>query len=307
MAWLLVRLVVISGFLGFAVAGCDAAKHVGIKASAGNQQSPNVGLKSDKISPAPGSAECLPPRPSDYRDYARPSVANQLSAGRKSSNSPHQSDDPSQSDDYQVDDKDKGDDEDPQDPKIPCVDRPADHQVVINQISYFGKACLPGTVNVTTSADLQAFTLVFNEFIAEAGRTSAPSDAKTDCAISVEVEQTGDWSFALGSADFRGFVELEDEVTASLSSKYRFPGYSNDSVTFVEDFIGELSENFTSSAIVSNAELVWSPCGSTLLRIETTAMIDNATVPDNMGLLAIDSLDGELVQSFGLLWKKCAS
>ncbi|MFW7377806.1 MAG: DUF4360 domain-containing protein [Oligoflexus sp.] len=285
----------------FFSSACQPAKHAANNATTANfGDTDNPPQNSDQ---EPNLDEC---QPGDLRDYRQKNFVDSLRSAKN--DDPAQSDDPSQSDDEDDDQADIPDDEqadeDDKDP-IPCVDRPGDTQVNIKNVSFAGSACGPGTVSLNLSDDLQAFTLIFNDFVAEAGPGIDPSLARVNCIIDIELEQKAMWSFALIKADFRGFVDLEEGLTASLRGQYSFPDGSTGAISFAEEFAGAITENFSSTQTIDERELLWSPCASNQVQLTSEAIIDAQIAEDSFGVLAVDSLDGELVQSFTLRWKPC--
>jgi hypothetical protein len=88
-------------------------------------------------------------------------------------------------------------------PKKSCGDMPCDWEVGITSVSHMGTGCPEGSVNVVLSEDKKALTLVFSEFVEEAGPdldASLASAYSPSNASLANLVQSIIMSFADGSA-----------------------------------------------------------------------------------------------------------
>lgn len=183
---------------------------------------------------------------------------------------------------------------------------PNPNQVSIQRITYAGKGCRQGTVSGNIAFDARAFTLTFNDFIAELGPNVPRGANSTHCTVTVDIRIPQGWSYTLFNADFRGYVALDAGARADLRTSYYFQANRNQTVRFNQQFRGYTEENFFKRDTVGIEDTVWSTCGrNRALNIETTVDLSNQGSQQRQGLFAIDSIDGSFTQVFGIRWMRC--
>jgi hypothetical protein len=177
--------------------------------------------------------------------------------------------------------------------------------VRVRSIAYAGSGCPAGTVAENISPDAQAFTLLFDSFIAEAG-PGVPFIAKRkNCQINIDLAFPGGWSFTLAHVDYRGYAALEKKVVGLQKSTYYFQG-SASTAALQSKLVGPKDENYHYRDTLALSALVWSPCGGKrALNINSEVRVDNSASPYKSGLMTIDSIDGTLVHVYTLQWRRC--
>jgi hypothetical protein len=85
-----------------------------------------------------------------------------------------------------------------------------------------GSGCKPELAHVSIGADNSAMTIIFDHFEAANG-PEADSNAKSRafCRVTLSVNSPG-YAFDITSADFRGYVNLDSGVEASLVSRWKW-------------------------------------------------------------------------------------
>lgn len=183
---------------------------------------------------------------------------------------------------------------------------PNPNQVHIQRITYAGPGCRQGTVTGNIAFDAKAFTLVFNDFIAEIGPGVPGGERATNCRVTLDIRIPNGWTYTLFDVDYRGFAFLEEGVSANLRSKYFFQASPNSFVQRSKSFEGYLSDNFSERNTLGIESLEWSRCGrQRALNIETEISLQNSSYPENYGLITVDSIDGQFTQVFGIRWARC--
>ena len=109
------------------------------------------------------------------------------------------------------------------------------------RVDTLGDACDDGSATSAISPDGQAFTTIFSKFVAAAGPNTPPEQASRGCLLLARVEVPAGWQYSVESLDYRGFVALEDDVTAKRSSLYIISG-KNAKVPPPVEFEGEIEE-----------------------------------------------------------------
>ncbi|MFW7380677.1 MAG: DUF4360 domain-containing protein [Oligoflexus sp.] len=178
--------------------------------------------------------------------------------------------------------------------------------VNISRISYNGSGCPLGTVNENVSTDRQAFTLTFSEYAAEAGPTLALSAQRRNCQVTVDLNFPSGWSYSIVSIDYRGFAFLDRGVRGTHAASYYFQGQGQTarSSTTLRGFFND--SYFVRDVLGLNA-VVWSPCGARrALNINSEVRVDNRFNRNAEGLMTVDSIDGQVIHTYNLAWRRCS-
>ncbi|WP_331730656.1 DUF4360 domain-containing protein (plasmid) [Kitasatospora sp. NBC_00070] len=182
---------------------------------------------------------------------------------------------------------------------------PADH-IVIDVASVNGSGCPTGTAAVTVADDNTAFTVTYSDYLAQVGPNSLPTDLRKNCQVNLDVHVPQGFTYAIASADYRGFAHLEPGASALQRANYYFQG-SPQTVTSTHRFQGPLDDNWQATDSVGVAALVWAPCGekrnfniNTELRVAAGTSNRNAT-----SFMTMDSTDGGINTIYQLAWKTC--
>jgi hypothetical protein len=191
-----------------------------------------------------------------------------------------------------------GDADDPELTSAP-VQVAADGRGVIERVEYFGDGCPEGSATSALSEDSQVVTSLFSGFQAGIGPQSEEGGQSRGCVLQVHVRVPRRWSYAVESVDVRGFVLLEDRVSAERNAVYWIGGTSP-RATPPGTWTGPFEDDYTQSDVGPEAPLAWSPCGGGQnLVIAAQLNLDNQGNPEGTGLATIDSIDTELQ------WRRC--
>lgn len=188
------------------------------------------------------------------------------------------------------------------------ADHPDPSQLRIQDIEYNGNGCPQGSVAANISPDAKAFTLLFDNFIAEKN-TNDRRPVRMVCKVDIHLHTSSGWQFGFFSVEHRGFVDLENGLVASLGT-----GYQNDHhgrvVRFQPTvFRGAVSQDYQKSTEIPVHTVQWTPCsnGSVThftLNSDITIM-GRGPANNGAGILTVDSIDGEYRQKYGFTWRKC--
>jgi hypothetical protein len=184
-------------------------------------------------------------------------------------------------------------------------------QVYIKEVNTIGSGCRPDSFALNLSSDKRAFTLTFSEFVAEIGPGIDPAQAYKNCAITLSLSVPSGWQYSIGTFNYRGFMDLAPQVRAEHSTSYFFQG-TGQTGSFTAFENGPLAKSFLYTDRVGLASSyipdTWSPCNA------DRALTFNPTIrlkrlegasPDAQSFITNDSVDGEIVQQFGLVWRRC--
>lgn len=177
--------------------------------------------------------------------------------------------------------------------------------VRVRSISYAGTGCPAGSVAENVSPDRQAFTLLFDSYVAEVGPGVPLSAKRRNCQLNVDLDFPNGWSFTIFTVDYRGYISLERNVTGLQQSKYYFQG-SAATGTLKSQFTGPRDQDYQIRDTLGVSAEIWSPCGARRsLNINTEVRLDNSRNTRGAGLMTLDSIDGQLKHVYGIKWRRC--
>lgn len=173
-------------------------------------------------------------------------------------------------------------------------------EVYVETLRYHGSGCPRGSVVATVSDDAKSLTLLFNKFVAEAGPNVCRDDSRKTCKVTLGLHAPAGQTVTVTSVQSRGFVQLDEGVTASATSSYRFPGA--EPTTATSSFTGPIADNFLrEDAITMTTE---TRCPRRIkAKIRTTLEVDAPR--GAAGAIALDTIDSQLRQVFNIELKPC--
>lgn len=162
--------------------------------------------------------------------------------------------------------------------------------------AYGGNGCPAGTASATLSPDGSSLSIIFDEFLTEAGPAVGRTINRKSCNIAVPVHVPNGYSISVLAVDYRGYVGLPRSASARLQAEYFFAGMRGP--RFSRDFIGATDRDYTFSNELGVESLVWSPCGADVnLRVNASMMVRNT----NRSLDAIATVDSADINA-GLIY-----
>ncbi|HEX2143019.1 MAG TPA: DUF4360 domain-containing protein, partial [Glycomyces sp.] len=139
------------------------------------------------------------------------------------------------------------------------ADPPDDH-IVIDVATVNGSGCPAGTAAVAVNEGNTSFTVTYSDYLAQAGGNSDPTDFRKNCQLNLVVRIPSGFTYAIASADYRGFGHLEPGATGVQKASYYFSGDSaTSSVTHTLD--APHSDNWQFTDTVETDQLSYKPCG----------------------------------------------
>ncbi|MFF8949049.1 DUF4360 domain-containing protein [Streptomyces sp. NPDC014940] len=185
-------------------------------------------------------------------------------------------------------------------------DDPPPDKIVIDVATVNGSGCPAGTAAVAVSPDNTAFTVTYSDYLAQAGGNSDPTAFRKNCQLNLVVHVPQGFTYAIASADYRGFLSLQPGATATQKASYYFQGSSNTAAK-THPFSGAYNDDWQATDQTDWAQLVWAPCG--VLRnfnINTELRVNaGSTSPGKVSFMTMDSTDGDISTVYHLAWKEC--
>src|SRR5690606_25053971 len=162
-----------------------------------------------------------------------------------------------------------------------------------------------GTAAVAVSADNTAFTVTYSDYLAQAGGNSDPTASRKNCQLSLLVHVPQGFTYAIASADYRGFASLRPGATGTQKASYYFQG-SPSTAFRTHTFSGPHDDNWQATDETDWAQLVYAPCGvQRNFNINTELRVSAGSSSDKVSFMTMDSTDGDISTVYHLAWKEC--
>jgi len=188
----------------------------------------------------------------------------------------------------------------------PVFDDPPPDKIVINVATVNGSGCPQGTTAVAVSEDNTAFTVTYSAYLAQVGGNSDPTAFRKNCQLNLVVHVPQGFTYAIASADYRGFASLQRGASGAQKASYYFQGSSN-TTSKNHPFSGPYDDNWQANDTTEVAQLVWAPCGvqrnfniNTELRVSAGSSSSSA-----VSFMTMDSTDGDISTVYHMAWEHC--
>ncbi|MGW3043375.1 DUF4360 domain-containing protein [Kitasatospora sp. NPDC001159] len=180
-------------------------------------------------------------------------------------------------------------------------------RIVIDVATVNGSGCPAGTAAVAVSPDNTAFTVTYSSYLAQVGVGSRPTDFRKNCQLNLRVHVPQGFTYAIASADYRGFAHLEKGATGVERASYYFQGQPETAYQS-HRFDGPTDDNWQATDTVDVAALVFAPCGEERNFNVNTELRVGAGTSDparTTSFMTMDSTDGSINTVYHLAWKQC--
>ena len=168
--------------------------------------------------------------------------------------------------------------------------------------AYGGSGCPSGTASVTLSPDAKALSLIFDQFVVEAGGANRRLERKS-CSVAIPVHVPQGFSVSVVNVDYRGYVSLPSQASARMTAEYFLAGSTGPK--FDKMFLGKTDTDYTFSNTLDINAVVWSACGAdTILRVNAAMLVQTNRLNDQ-ATATVDSADFKTGILYQLSWKRC--
>lgn len=176
--------------------------------------------------------------------------------------------------------------------------------LVLGRPAYGGTGCPAGTASVTLSPDQDAISILFDQFVTEAGSATGRRVDRKSCNLSVPVRVPQGYSVSVFKTDYRGYnLVPESGAYNRLDTEYFWAGVRGP--RFRKTYSGPTNENYIqSNGIIVNA-IVWTPCGASVtLRVNSSIMSQSNPQMDET-MMTVDSADISSGFIYHIQWRRC--
>jgi hypothetical protein len=167
---------------------------------------------------------------------------------------------------------------------------------------YGGTGCPMGSASVTLGPDSKSISILFDQYVVEAGGDK--SFDRKNCNIAIPVTIPQGYSVSIFAIDYRGFTGIPSGGRAQLSVDYFLAGMGR-GVRTTKTFSGPMSSDYLKSDSLEADAVVWSACGaSTILRANTTMLVQSNRNRDQ-AMATVDSADVNAGLIYHVQWRQC--
>lgn len=165
-----------------------------------------------------------------------------------------------------------------------------------------GTGCPAGSAQAILSPDNTQISILFDNFIAEAGGNGKQLDRKS-CNIAIPVQVPQGFSVSVFKMDYRGYVSVPMGGQGEIRASYFFAG--SQGPTFYQRFNGGTNRDYLFTNNLVGVADVWSACGaSVILRTNANMMVrTNSQYDDALG--TVDSLDAHSGIVYHIRTRRC--
>lgn len=184
-------------------------------------------------------------------------------------------------------------------------------RVPVGRPSAGGNGCPAGTMRVVFAPDNLSFSILFDQFIAEAKSEKGQGRDVMACDMLIPIEIPAGMQMEITRVDYRGFVALPDQSVAKLLAVFNFRGRRGDGhrLNLRFNFQGPVMDNYAISTDLLNGggrevNPEVSPCGGpTQLRVYNQLILKNKGATEAQ--VTIDSIDGQSNAVYHVNWRSC--
>jgi hypothetical protein len=173
--------------------------------------------------------------------------------------------------------------------------------------SYGGSGCPQGTVGVALSPDQKALSVVFDSFVAEAGKSAGKTLDRKSCNLIVPIHIPQGMSVSVLKVDYRGYVFAPKGTQAQFNVEYFLKSFNSQNAgpKSAKTFKGLYDDEYMLTNDLALSAIVWSACGEDVnLRINSSIMARTNGKKEDV-LATVDSTDIAAGLVYHLQWQKC--
>ncbi len=177
------------------------------------------------------------------------------------------------------------------------------NDVSLGEPGHAGSGCPIGTVSATLSPDKKSLSILFDDYLVEAGPSVGKKMDRKNCQLAIPVHVPNGFSVSLLAVDYRGYNYLPRRAQAVFTAEYFFAGIRGP--RYMKKFNGSMDQEYTLSNKLAVVAQTWSKCGEDVnLRIATAMRLRNMDRHDD-AMSTVDSIDMSSGIIYKLQYKRC--
>lgn len=168
---------------------------------------------------------------------------------------------------------------------------------------YGGTGCPDGTASATLSPDAKSLTILFDQYVAEAGGSTGKTLDRKSCNVAIPVHIPQGFSVSIIAVDFRGFNSIPSGAMSEINAEYFFAGMKGP--RFTRRFFGPLQDEYLFNNTLQATAVVWSPCGEDVILRTNSSMLARTNMSKQQTMATVDSMDVDSGIIYQLQWRSC--
>ena len=181
----------------------------------------------------------------------------------------------------------------------------ANDPIILGTPATGGTGCPAGAASVTVAPDGSAISLLFDNFVAQAGGTVRM--ARKVCSISVPVHVPQGFQVAILQIDYRGFNSVPNGGLNQFNAEYFWAGAVGPKYT--KNFFFDPANPTGADYLVTNklavSSLVWTPCGADINLRTNASIMSRSNFRGEQAMMTVDSADITAGIIYQLQWRSC--
>ncbi len=166
---------------------------------------------------------------------------------------------------------------------------------------YGGTGCPVNSASVSLSPDQKALSILFDQYVVEAG--NGRSMDRKSCNIAIPVHVPQGYSISVFQVDYRGFNSLPAGARSQFNVEYFFAGSRG--IRQTKSFFGPAANLYELTDNLAAEALVWTPCGAdTNLRVNTSMLVQTNRAQEQ-AMATVDSADVTAGLVYHISWRAC--
>lgn len=168
---------------------------------------------------------------------------------------------------------------------------------------YGGTGCPAGSASVAIAPDAKALSILFDQFVVEAGGNTGKTMERKTCNIAIPVHVPQGYSVSIFQIDYRGFNSLPYGAYSRFNVEYFFAGTQGPG--YEKQFNGRIEDEYLLRNTLVASAVVWSECGKSVILRANTGMLVRTNGQRQASYSSVDSVDVAAGLIFNLKWKRC--
>jgi hypothetical protein len=166
-----------------------------------------------------------------------------------------------------------------------------------------GTGCPAGTVSATLTSDQTQLSILFDQFVAEAGGNSGKSLDRKACDVSIPIKMPHGYSISILQVDYRGFNSVPRGGMTEMSAEYFFTNQRG--IRSVKRFTTAQDDDYMITNRLGVESLIWTPCGKDVILRTKLGLVAKSNYYGESVMATLDSADISSGVVYQVQWRRC--